>query len=48
MVAGDPEYAREDERRSGGIPMPRKLSLTRCAPSPGGPGAAFLLETEEA
>jgi LDH2 family malate/lactate/ureidoglycolate dehydrogenase len=47
MVAGDPEYACEDERRSRGIPMPRKLADELRAIA-GRAGAPFLLETEEA
>jgi LDH2 family malate/lactate/ureidoglycolate dehydrogenase len=47
MVAGDPEYAREDERRRLGIPLPAKLvdELRAIAERA---GARFVLETEEA
>jgi LDH2 family malate/lactate/ureidoglycolate dehydrogenase len=47
MVAGDPEYAREDERRRTGIPIPAKLAA-EVRDIAGRAGAAFLLETEEA
>jgi LDH2 family malate/lactate/ureidoglycolate dehydrogenase len=43
MVAGDPEYAREDERRHLGIPVPRKLAEEIHAIAERA-GAPFLLE----
>ena len=45
MVAGDPEYAREDERRQRGIPLPHKLvdELRAIAERAGAP---FLLDAE--
>jgi LDH2 family malate/lactate/ureidoglycolate dehydrogenase len=46
MVAGDPEYACEDERRRSGIPMPGAL-IDEIRAIAGRAGAAFLLETEE-
>ena len=47
LVAGDPEYAREDERRRLGIPVSRKLADEVRAIAARA-GARFLLETEEA
>jgi LDH2 family malate/lactate/ureidoglycolate dehydrogenase len=47
MVAGDPEYAREDERRRLGIPVPAKLAAELRAIAERA-GARYVLETEEA
>jgi LDH2 family malate/lactate/ureidoglycolate dehydrogenase len=47
MVAGDPEYAREDERRRLGIPVPAKLAAELRAIAERA-GAHYVLEAEEA
>lgn len=47
MVAGDPEFAREDERLANGIPLPTKLARQLCDIAQAA-GAPFLFAFEDA